>query len=150
VLHGLRTPVSPKGRGGVYLGRPKYIVKKKIFELQRVTPNDKIPAIKYLGVYFDQNLNFKFHISQISKKLSHAIYSLRAVKNIFPKKYLRTLYFSLFHCHLIYALEVWSCVSPALLQPLIKKQKVGRYNILNLSSNLYLSYLYRILLLSLI
>ncbi len=107
----------------------------KIFELQRVTPNDKIPAIKYLGVYFDQNLNFKFHISQISKKLSHAIYSLRAVKNIFPKKYLRTLYFSLFHCHLIYALEVWSCVSPALLQPLIKKQKAairivggGRYN----------------------
>jgi hypothetical protein len=60
---------------------------------------------------------------------------LRSVKNIFPRKYLRTLYFSLFHCHLIYALEVWSCVSPALLQPLIKKQKAairivggGRYN----------------------
>jgi hypothetical protein len=27
-LQCLRTPVSPKGRGGVYLGRPKYIVKK--------------------------------------------------------------------------------------------------------------------------
>jgi hypothetical protein len=29
VLHCLRTPVSPKRRGGMYLGRPKYIVKKK-------------------------------------------------------------------------------------------------------------------------
>jgi hypothetical protein len=106
-----------------------------IFELHRVTPIDKVPAIKYLGVYFDQNLNFKYHISQISKKLSHALYSLKAARNIFSEKYLRTLYFSLFHCHLTYALEVWSSVSPAQLQPLIKKQKSavrlvggGRYN----------------------
>ncbi len=40
----------------------------KIFELQRVTNNDQTPAIKYLGVYFDSNLNFKYHISQVLKK----------------------------------------------------------------------------------
>ncbi len=51
------------------------------------------------------------------------VYSLKAAKNIFSEKHLRTLYFSLFHCHLTYALEVWSSVSPAQLQPLIKKQK---------------------------
>jgi hypothetical protein len=120
-----------------------------IFELHRVTSTDKTPAIKYLGVYFDKNLNFKYHISQISKKLSHAIYSLKAAKNIFSEKHLRTLYFSLFHCHLTYALEVWSSVSPAQLQPLIKKQKTGirvvggggdTMTTPNLSSNLSLSY----------
>jgi hypothetical protein len=98
---------------------------KNIYELQRVTQTDKIPAIKYLGVYFDPNLNFKYHISQISKKLSHALYSLRSVKNIFSEKYLKTLYFSIFHCHLIYAIEIWSSTSTSHLQPLISKQKAA-------------------------
>ncbi len=40
-----------------------------IFEVHNVTPNYKITAIKYLGMIFDQNLNFKFHISKVSKKL---------------------------------------------------------------------------------
>jgi hypothetical protein len=98
---------------------------KNIYVLQRVTQTDKIPAIKYLGVYFDPNLNFKYHISQISKKLSHALYSLRSVKNIFSEKYLKTLYFSIFHCHLIYAIEIWSSTSTSHLQPLITKQKAA-------------------------
>jgi hypothetical protein len=97
----------------------------RIFELHRVTPSDKIPAIKYLGVFFDQNLNFKYHISQVSKKLSHALYSLRSAKNIFSEKYLKTLYYSLFHSHLTYALEIWSSTTPSLLQPLITKQKAA-------------------------
>jgi hypothetical protein len=96
-----------------------------IHELQRVKCSDKIPAIKYLGVYFDPNLNFKYHISQISKKLSHALYSLRSAKHIFSEKYLRTLYFSIFHCHLTYAIEIWSSTNPSFLKPLLTKQKAA-------------------------
>ncbi len=96
-----------------------------IFELQRVTQYNKIPAIKYLGVYFDPNLNFKFHISQIPKKLSHALYSLCSAKNLFSEKYLKTLYFSIFYCHLTYALEIWSSTNPSFLQPLLTKQKAA-------------------------
>lgn len=97
----------------------------KIFELQRVTNNDQTPAIKYLGVYFDSNLNFKYHISQVLKKLSYALYSLRSAKNIFSQRYLKTLYYSLFHCHLIYALEIWSSAPNSSLQPSITKQKIA-------------------------
>jgi hypothetical protein len=97
----------------------------KIFTLHRVTSSDKVPAIKYLGVFFDPNLNFKHHISYISSKLSRALYSLRAVKNLLPAKTLKTLYFSLFHCHLIYAIEIWSSVPFSTLQPLISKQKAA-------------------------
>jgi hypothetical protein len=82
-------------------------------------------SFKYLGVYFDQNLNFKYHISQVKKKLSNALYSLCSAKNIFSEKYLKTLYYSLFHCHLIYALEIWSSASNSSLQPLITKQKIA-------------------------
>jgi hypothetical protein len=98
---------------------------KNIFELQRVTNGDKIPAIKYLGVYFDENLSFKYHINYLSNKLSRALYSLRSVKNILPAKSLKNLYYSLFHCHLVYAIEIWSSASNTTLYPLITKQKAA-------------------------
>jgi hypothetical protein len=97
----------------------------KIFELKRVSTNDREPAIKYLGVFFDENLTFKHHINSLNSKLSRALYSLRNVKNILPQKTLKTLYYSLFHCHLVYAIEIWSTASPSLLQPLIAKQKAA-------------------------
>ena len=92
-------------------------------EISRIFPDDKTPAIKYLGVYFDPNINFKFHIQSISSKLSKAIYILRRVKNFLPASALKTLYFSLFHCHLIYAAEIWGCASKNVLTPIFLKQK---------------------------
>jgi hypothetical protein len=104
-----------------------------------------MPAIKYLGVYFDQSLNFKYHISHISKKLSHALYSLRQVKNILPPNALRTLYYSLFHCHLVYAVEIWSNVPPSLLKPLFNKQKAAIRIISNKSYNAHTEPLFKAL-----
>jgi hypothetical protein len=40
----------------------------KIFQLSQVFASDPIPAIKYLGVYFDPQLNFKYHINYVSKE----------------------------------------------------------------------------------
>jgi hypothetical protein len=97
----------------------------RIHKLTIVTNNDAVPAIKYLGVFFDSQLNFKYHISQLSKKLSNAIFSLRRAKNLLPPSTLKTLYYSLFHCHLVYAIEIWSCVPPSILKPLITKQKTA-------------------------
>jgi hypothetical protein len=97
----------------------------KIFTLSLVSKNDNTPTIKYLGVYFDPDLSFKHHISHINRKLSLALYSLRQVSNILPSHSLKTLYYSLFHCHLTYAIEIWSNVPPSHLQPLFKKQKAA-------------------------
>jgi hypothetical protein len=41
-----------------------------IKKIERVTAKSKTPAIKFLGVYFDPNLDFKYHIGTISNKLS--------------------------------------------------------------------------------
>jgi hypothetical protein len=98
---------------------------RNVFELQRVNHTDKVLAIKYLGVCFDPNLNFKYHISQIFKKLSYVLHLLRSARNLFSEKYLKTLYFSIFHCHPIYALEIWSSTNPSFLQPLLNKQKAA-------------------------
>jgi hypothetical protein len=40
----------------------------KIVRISRVDSNCDQPAIKFLGIYMDPNLNFKFHIQSIGKK----------------------------------------------------------------------------------
>jgi len=96
-----------------------------IFEIRKIKHSDEVPAYKYLGVYFDPQLTFKFHISQLLKKLNRAIYTLRTVKNFLPTESMTALYYSLFHCHLIYACEIWSSASDNLLNQIYKKQKIA-------------------------
>ena len=80
-----------------------------VYAIRRITTEDAIPAVKFLGVFFDPSLSFKFYISKIKNKLSKALHALRTVKNTLNQKRLQLLYFSIFHCHLIYAIQVWSC-----------------------------------------
>jgi hypothetical protein len=75
--------------------------------------------------YFDENLNFQNHITFLSNKLPRALYSLNSVRSIQTPNSLSTLYYTHFHCHLIYAIEIWSTASPSALLPLITKQKAA-------------------------
>ena len=94
-----------------------------IHEIGRVSDISTTPAIKFLGVFFDENLNFKYHISTLRKKLSGALYSLRLVKNTLSTSSLKLLYNSIFHCHLIYAISIWSSANNSLINMLFKLQK---------------------------
>ena len=96
-----------------------------ITPILRVSDNDKIPAIRFLGVYFDQNLSFKYHIQTIRTKISRALYSLRSVKNLLSQVSLTLLYHSIIHCHLIYAIQIWSSTSPSNFQNLFSLQKAA-------------------------
>ena len=91
--------------------------------ISRVKYCDNTPAVKYLGIYIDPQLNFKYHIKSITSKMSRALFSLNRVKHFLPQQALKTLYFSLFHCHLLYACEIWSCVSSSQLNEITIKQK---------------------------
>ena len=121
--------------------------------IDRIFHDDKTPVIKYLRVFFNPICNFKFHIQSILSKLSKAIIILSRVKHFlratalkhflpaaalkhflpaaalktFPigDSALKTLYFSLFHCHLIYAAEIWGCAAKNLptVTPIFLKQK---------------------------
>lgn len=93
--------------------------------IDRVKNTDTIPAIKYLGVYFDPLLNFKYHVSQINNKIARALYTVRQVKNFLPPTALKTLYYSLIHCHLTYATIIWSSCNMSTLKQLVLKQKMA-------------------------
>ena len=94
-----------------------------IYPISRVQSNDNSPAVKFLGVYFDPDLNFKFHISFLRKKLSKALYALRTVKNTLNQRSLLLLYNSVFHCHILYAIHIWSCTNSSFVNDLFKLQK---------------------------
>ena len=106
-----------------------------IKSLSIISSNDDIPAAKFLGVFFDSSLSFKYQVSCIRKKLSKALYILRMVKKTLPKDSLKLIYYSIFHCHLIYAIQVWSCCNQNLINDLFKMQKSAIRIICNTSYN---------------
>ena len=62
---------------------------------------------KFLGVYFDQNLSWKFHINKICCKMKNALYVMNKAKNILPTSSMRSIYFALIHSHLMYGILAW-------------------------------------------
>ena len=81
------------------------------------------PAIKFLGIYLDPALNFRFHIDLLNKKLSKSLFCIRRSKNMLTEKALKSLYYSTFHCHLIYGILIYSCAYQSNLNSLLIKQK---------------------------
>ena len=94
-----------------------------ISPISRVTSDDGLPAFKFLGVFFDPNLNFKHHIFNLKKKLSKALYALQTVKNTLSPKSILLIYNSIFHCRLLYAIQIWSCSRLGPIGELFKFQK---------------------------
>ncbi len=79
--------------------------------------------IKYLGLLLDSRLTWKFHINELSKKLSRAIGLLYKIRTFSSKTILRSLYFGIFHSHLTYGLPVWGYAAQHLLEKIQLLQK---------------------------
>jgi len=89
----------------------------------QVSPNSANPTIKFLGVLLDPELSFKPHIEHVNEQLSKGLFFLRTAKNLFSKHCLLSIYFTLIHSHLTYALPIWSCAQDSMLKNLFIKQK---------------------------
>ncbi len=85
--------------------------------------NPSIPAVKFLGLYIDPCLNYNFHTNMIRKKLSNALYFMRTAEHILNTQSLTALYYSLFHTHLIYGIQLWSSCNATSINTLFKLQK---------------------------
>ena len=64
-------------------------------------------TITFLGLNIDDKLTWKKHISQICSKISLSIFFINKVKYTLPAHALKSLYYSLIHCHMIYGLPAW-------------------------------------------
>ena len=74
--------------------------------------------IKYLGLILDSRLSWKFHISELSKKLSRSVGMLYKIRDYTPKKVLVSLYHSIFNSHLTYGLPAWGNTKKQLTEKL--------------------------------
>ena len=95
----------------------------KIRNLGYINQNSDIPAVKFLGVYIDPQLNFKYHIEYLRKKISRSMYLINRVKNLLCKKSLETLFHSFINSHLMFCLPAWSCGLESSTNPLAVLQK---------------------------
>jgi hypothetical protein len=111
-----------------------------IHSIERVSGDS---SVKFLGVLIDDKLSFKDHVSSIRKKLSKSLYLLNSVKNVLPAKTLLLLYYSMFHSHLIYAIQLWSCTSQSLINSLFKLQKKAIRIIANAKFNAHTEPLFK-------
>jgi len=97
-----------------------------IIPLTRVHNNDLLPenqTYKYLGILLDENLSFDKHIDYLCKKLNRALFCMRRIRNTLNSKSLRTLYFTLFHSHLLYCTKIISCTKQANITRILLLQK---------------------------
>jgi hypothetical protein len=53
---------------------------------ENVNINSCVPATRYLGVYFDTQLNFKHHISTLTNKLTKMLYFFKQTKHVLTPK----------------------------------------------------------------
>ena len=70
---------------------------------QKISPTTNV---KYLGVHLNNSLTWEIHFKNLQTKLNRAIGLLSKVRHYTPKSLLKTIYFSLFNSHLIYACQI--------------------------------------------
>ena len=79
-------------------------------------------SVKYLGVYLNDSLTWETHFKNLIPKLNRAIGLLSKVMHYMPKFLLKTIYYSLFNSHLIYASQIWGQIKTKLFQEVVKLQ----------------------------
>ena len=87
-----------------------------LIPIEHVHSLSATPAIKFLGIFIDPELNFKFHLSHLTSKISKALYFIRNSKNILSEWGLKSLYYSLVHCPMSIVILFMLMLSGALLK----------------------------------
>lgn len=85
--------------------------------------------VKYLGLIFDSNLNWKPYLHELSKKISRGIGVLFKIRYYVNRNILLQLYYSVIYPFLTYGLSIWGSTYSSTLRTLITLQKKAICNI---------------------
>ena len=80
-------------------------------------------SIKYLGVIIDSHLNWKKHISTVTKKISRCIGIMCKLRQFMNTYMLKNIYYSILYPHLIYAIQVWGSACSSEINKILVLQK---------------------------
>ena len=73
-------------------------------------PIDEVHKTKFLGVFIDNKLNWKDHVSYLIGKISKGIGMIIKARQYLNKKDLLALYYSFIYPYLIYCNHIWGCI----------------------------------------
>ncbi len=79
--------------------------------------------VKFLGVLLDENLTWKYHLSELSKKLARTCGIFFKIRHLLPTNVLVSLYNSLFSSFLQYGIIVWGLTYDIHTKPIYLLQK---------------------------
>ena len=86
-------------------------------------PIRKTCYVTFLGVLLDENLSWKYHLTELSKKLARTCGMFFKVGHFLPINILICLYSSLFSPFLQYGLSVWGLTYEIYINPVFLLQK---------------------------
>ena len=117
-------PVYPHGGSSYILFHPKqkFITFNNNITLDNVSVK-QVEVTKFLGVFVDQHLSWKSHISYVAKKISKTIGIISKSRFYLSRKSLLSLYYTLVYPYLNYCNIVWSSNYPSNLNRLLLLQK---------------------------
>ena len=79
--------------------------------------------VKFIGVLLDENLSWKYHLTELSKKLARTCGMFFKVRHFLPINVLICLYNSLFSPFLQYGILVWGLTYETYINPVFLLQK---------------------------
>ena len=91
--------------------------------------------VKFLGFLMDEHLAWKFHISELTKKLSTTTGVFFKIRQYFPLDILKNLYYSIFSSFLSYGSSTWGLLYDTYIAPLSYcRRKYSGLSLFSLSS----------------
>ena len=84
---------------------------------------DKVKCTKFLGFYIDDELSWKYHIDQITAKISKMTGIMARARHCLSIQTLKTIYNTMLYPYLTYCSIIWSSTYPTRLKPLFTIQK---------------------------
>ena len=85
----------------------------------------RVKFVKFLGLLLDEHLTWKYHLSELSKKLARTCGMFFKIRNLLPLDLLICLYNALFLPFLQYGLIVWGQTYASYIDPIFKLQKTA-------------------------
>ena len=82
-----------------------------------------VKFVKFLGLFLDEHLTWKYYLSELSKKLARTCGTFFKIRNLLPIDVLICLYNALFLPYLQYGLIGWGQTYASYIDPIFKLQK---------------------------
>ena len=83
----------------------------------------RVKFVKFLGILLDEHLSWKYHLSELAKKLARTCGMFFKIRSLLPLDVLVCLYNALFLSFLQYGLIVWGKTYASYIDPIFKLQK---------------------------